>query len=91
MEWERKGGEVALRVAELLNKRGLETELHIVGNYLKRSMPNFVHRHGFISKNSKQGRDHLDQIFSESHFLILPTMADCIPVVLAEASSFGLR
>lgn len=90
MEWERKGGDIALKVAELLNKRGLKTELHIVGIYPKRGMPNFVKRHGYISKNSKKGRDQLDQLYSESHFLILPTMADCVPVVLAEASSFGL-
>ncbi|HEY9659173.1 MAG TPA: hypothetical protein V6C65_12020, partial [Allocoleopsis sp.] len=31
VDWHRKGGEKALEVAQLLNQRGIKTELHIVG------------------------------------------------------------
>jgi len=88
--WQRKGGDKALAVAHLLNKRGFRTELHIVGCTPPVQLPDFVKLHGFISKKTEEGRRHLDRLFSEAHFLILPTRADCTPVVFAEASSFGL-
>jgi len=49
-----------------------------------------VKNHGFISKKTEEGRKHLEQLFSDSHFLILPSQAECFGVVFAEASSFGL-
>ncbi|MCZ8068258.1 MAG: glycosyltransferase family 4 protein [Microcystis sp.] len=90
VDWHRKGGNKALTVAELLNKRGLRTELHIVGCTPPFSPPPFVKNHGFISKKTEEGRKHLEQLFSDSHFLILPSQAECFGVVFAEASSFGL-
>mgnify|MGYP000099017566 CR=1 FL=1 len=90
VDWHRKGGDKALAVANLLNKRGLRTELHIVGCTLSVSPPPFVINHGFISKTTEEGRNHLDKLFSEAHFLILPSRAECYGVVFAEASSFGL-
>ncbi len=90
VDWLRKGGGQALAVAELLNQRGVKTELHIVGCNAPRGLPSFVKNHGFISKRSPAGLKALDRLFSESHFLILPSLADCVPVVFAEASSFGL-
>lgn len=91
VDWERKGGPKAVRVAELLNERGLRTELHIVGcSPTLDPIPNFVKIHGFVSKRTKEGRDKLEKLFSESHFFILPTQAECFGVVFAEASSFAL-
>jgi glycosyltransferase involved in cell wall biosynthesis len=90
VDWQRKGGEQALSVASLLNQRGLRTELHIVGCQPTTHLPNFAKCHGFISKQTAEGRHFLAQLFSEVHFLILPSRADCTPVVIAEASSFGL-
>ncbi len=37
-----------------------------------------------------QGRTLIDRLFAESHFLLLPSRADCAPVVIAEAGSFGV-
>jgi glycosyltransferase involved in cell wall biosynthesis len=90
VDWDRKGGGKALAVAELLNKRGLRTELHVVGCAPPFTLPPFVKNHGFISKKTEEGRKKLDQLFSNSHFLILPSQAECYGVVFAEASSFGL-
>ncbi len=90
VEWQRKGGDVALEVAKRLNKRGLKTELHIVGCEPDVAVPDFVIRHGFISKRTDAGRAAIDKLLSESHFLILPTRAECFGIALAEASSFGL-
>jgi glycosyltransferase involved in cell wall biosynthesis len=90
VDWYRKGGDIALIVADLLNQRGIRTELHIVGCNPPIELPSFVKLHGFISKNTEEGRRSLDNLMTESHFLILPSKAECCAVVLAEASSFGL-
>lgn len=90
VDWHRKGGDKALAVAELLNKRGLKTELHVAGCNPPLNAPHFVKNHGFISKKTEEGQNFLDQLFSEAHFFILPSKAECYGVVFAEASSFGL-
>ena len=90
VEWDRKGGDKTLAVAEMLNQRGLKTELHVVGCNPPMRMPHFVKTHGFISKSNEEGRKRLDQLFSSAHFLIIPSMAECYGLVFAEASSFGL-
>jgi glycosyltransferase involved in cell wall biosynthesis len=92
VEWERKGGNVALEVTRLLNEIGIPTTLHIVG--LRKlpftEVPYYIKHHGFISKATKAGEHKLERLFAESHFLLLPTQADCTPVVFSEANSFGL-
>lgn len=86
----RKGGDLALRVAEYLNQQGLPTELHVVGCRPPGPVPDFVRLHGTVSKRTRAGRRILDRLFSEAHFLIVPSRAECYGVVYAEASSFGL-
>jgi glycosyltransferase involved in cell wall biosynthesis len=79
-----------LNVAKLLNHQGLKTELNIVGCTPPSAVPDYVKLHGFISKTTEHGRRILDKLFVDSHFLILPSRAECFGVALAEASSFGL-
>lgn len=88
--WHRKGGDVAVRTAELLHERGIKAELHVVGCGAPEPVPEWVVQHGFVSKKTESGRRKLAQLFSQSHFLILPSRAECFGVVCAEASSFGL-
>lgn len=90
VDWFRKGGDMALGIADLLNQRGMRTELSIVGCNPQISLPDFVKNHGFISKKTEEGRCFLDKLMTESHFLILPSRAECFGVVFGEASSFGL-
>ena len=92
VEWERKGGNQALEVARKLNESGIETELHVAGlNEIPvKPLPPYVINHGYISKASIEGKNKLDLLFAESHFLILPSKAEAFGVVFAEASSFGL-
>ena len=90
VDWYRKGGDIALAVADRLNQRGIRTELHIVGCKPPVSLPRFVKCHGFISKKTEEGRRFFESLMNESHFLILPSRAECFGVVFAEASSFGL-
>ncbi|GGG12431.1 glycosyltransferase family 4 protein [Pontibacter amylolyticus] len=92
VDWKRKGGDVAIKITELLNNMGLKTRLHLVGNnnIPEQSLPEYITNHGFISKASEIGRDKLTELFINSHFLLLPTKADCTPIVFSEANSFGL-
>jgi glycosyltransferase involved in cell wall biosynthesis len=90
VDWFRKGGDICLKVAEILNRRGIKTELHVAGSQPPGIMPDFVKLYGFVSKRTEAGRKLLDRLFRESHFFILPTRAECFGMVYAEASSFGL-
>lgn len=90
VDWIRKGGDTAIEVAGQLNDRGIRAELHIVGCDPPGELPDYARVHGFVSKTSRSGRHLLDDLFSQSHFLILPSRADCTPVVFPEAASFGL-
>ena len=92
VDWIRKGGNIALEVAKELNKTGLNAELTIVGcePIVNEPLPHFVSSLGYIDKSTTEGNEKINKLFAESHFLILPTLADCSPVVLAEANSFGV-
>ncbi|HEY4785258.1 MAG TPA: glycosyltransferase family 4 protein [Bacteroidales bacterium] len=92
VDWERKGGNVALEVTEQLNRLGLKTELWVVGCLPKMngSMPNFVKLYGFISKESDEGKKKIEQLLSEAHFLIVPSLAEAYGLVFCEANAYGL-
>lgn len=92
VDWFRKGGDIALEVTKQLNQAGVSTELTVVGcePVVDGSFPSYVKALGFISKTTKEGRQQIDRLLAESHFLILPSRAECFGVVLCEANSFGV-
>jgi glycosyltransferase involved in cell wall biosynthesis len=91
-EWHRKGGDTAVAIAEQLNNRGIKTKLSIVGADPGKEFRNldFVDVFGFIKKSEKKGRDLLNQLISDSHFLLLPSRADCTPIVINEMNAHGI-
>ena len=92
VEWLRKGGDVAYAVAKHLNESGLKTELTVVGCQpeIDEPLPDFVKPLGFIKKSTAAGKERLNRLILESHFLILPSIADCTPMVFSEANSLGV-
>jgi glycosyltransferase involved in cell wall biosynthesis len=90
--WQRKGGEIAVEVAKELNRRGLETELALVGSLPDNAdkLPAFIKPLGFIDKSKQKGKEQLERLFSESHFLIVPSRAEAYGIVFCEASSYGV-
>ena len=90
VDWQRKGGNTALEVATLLNETGVKTELHVVGCRPPSNSPDFVNLHGFIDRTTDKGRKKLDQLFRATHFLIYPTQADALGMVLSEAGAYGI-
>jgi glycosyltransferase involved in cell wall biosynthesis len=92
VDWPRKGGDIAFRVAEMLNESGLKTELTVVGcqPVLDKPLPNFVRSLGFISKSTQEGKETIARLLVESHFIILPTRAECYGLVFCEANAQGV-
>lgn len=91
VNWVNKGGAKALETARLLNQRGLRTRIHLVGCPPEVDvLPEWAVAHGFISKETQEGRDRIAALFASSHFLLLPTLADCLGLVLCEANAFSV-
>lgn len=91
VNWAFKGGAKALEAARLLNERGLRTRIHLVGCQPEvDDLPEWATAHGFISKQTQEGRDRIAALFASSHFLVLPTLADCLGLVLCEANAFAV-
>lgn len=87
-QWARKGGNIAVETLEELQRRGVAAELHLVGVKPGQApVRDCVIDHGFLNKNIDSQRAMLGDIMNRSHFLILPTRADCTPMVVAEANS----
>lgn len=92
VDWVRKGGNTAYQVAEKLNQSGLRTELTIVGSKppIEEPLPDFLKVLGFISKSTNEGKAQIQKLIADSHFLILPTLADCTPIAFCESNSLGV-
>lgn len=91
-DWERKGGPMALAVTEALVKNGCKTRLVIVGctprlDAVSRGRCDIV---GPLDTSSAAGYACLAEALLGSHFLILPTRADCTPLAVGEANAFGV-
>lgn len=90
--WERKGGDIASETARRLNDAGLETELIVIGYNPPgeiQELP-FIRTIGFVDTSSAEGARFIGDQLSQTHFLILPTIADCTPHVIAEVNAFGV-
>jgi glycosyltransferase involved in cell wall biosynthesis len=90
VDWERKGGETAVKTAQLLNESGIATRLKVVGCRPQAIYPPYVEFAGFIDKNGAEGQERIAAMFREADFFILPTKSEAAGVVFSEASSFGL-
>ncbi len=91
-DWRRKGGALAVRLAEELNRRGLPAELTLIGSFPdhRTRLPVYVRPLGTISKSDHGEIGLLTERMRETHFLVLPTHADSSPRVLNEANAFGI-
>jgi glycosyltransferase involved in cell wall biosynthesis len=91
VDWVRKGGDLAVEVARVLNAQGVPTELHVVGaSPSDNRSPPWLHRHGFVDKSTEAGRTLLRHLYRSAHFLIHPARAECFGVVFSEAAAHGV-
>lgn len=93
VDWERKGGNVAVEACRWLNKNGVKTTLHIVGApSLDESIKSlgFVDYIGFLNKNDKGQYERLRELISLCHCMLLPTRAECTGIAFCESTANGL-
>lgn len=89
-DWGRKGGEIAFDTVSSLRKQGYNANLTILGCHPKHlAAHNFCTIIPFIDKNIPKQQAQYFELLSKSHFLLLPTRADCTPMVIAEANAFA--
>lgn len=91
VDWERKGGDIAFETLLMLEKMNIQATLTVCGCVPPKTV---VHKRikiiPFLEKDDEgQGRE-LEKLFIQANFLLIPTRADCTPIVFCEASAFGL-
>lgn len=90
VEWDRKGGDTAVRVTGELLRRGIDATLTVVGVAPPSHSPSFVRFAGFIDKRHPAEAERYEALLKDSHFLIVPSRAEAYGLVYAEASAFGV-
>lgn len=93
VDWDRKGGGIAVDAARWLNGNDVPTTLHIVG--IKNLAPEvqalpFVDNHGNLNKNIPEENQKLVEVMRKCHCLLLPTLAECAGIAFCESCANGL-
>ncbi len=90
-DWTRKGGDVVVETLRELQSRGVAAELHLIGtNTNAFGAEKNVINHGHLNKNRRSDWSLMQKLLNDAHFLVVPTKADCTPMVVAEANSHGV-
>jgi glycosyltransferase involved in cell wall biosynthesis len=92
-DWYRKGGDTAMEVARLLHKQDRLEWMAICGSVGNPSLtvgdlP--IRVYPSLDKSRPADAKLLQDLYLASHFLVLPTRADCTPIVCCEAMASGL-
>lgn len=92
VDWNRKGGEIALDTINWLNEKGIPAQLNIVGCTPPKEFINnpYICNLGFLNKNNPNDYQKLVDTILNSDILLLPTTAECAGIVFAESSAYGL-
>lgn len=91
VDWDRKGGPLALSITEDLRRRGVAAQLDVVGcDPGFEQVPDHVTVHGFVPSGPHENSQLLRDLLRTTRFLLLPTRAECYGIVFCEASSFGV-
>lgn len=91
VDWDRKGGIIAYDTLKQLIAMGIDAKLIICG-----CVPPDGITHDsmevipFLNKNLPEHHDRFVHLLTSSHFLILPTRADCSSLVSCEANAYGM-
>lgn len=89
-DWIRKGGDRAVACLEQLQTQGRPARLTVAGR-----LPETYRRHpdiravGYLDKNRPRQARRLARLYRQADLLLLPSRADCTPMVAAEALAHG--
>ena len=93
VDWQGKGGDIAVATVRRLAALGLSVHLDIVGSQPPSNIlagdPLFT-LHGFLDKNDAAQRAKLLRLFGDAHLLLFPTQFEALGIVSAEAASFAM-
>jgi glycosyltransferase involved in cell wall biosynthesis len=92
-DWERKGGPLAIEIAQGLKAAGVaNVRLHVAGCHpeIPADASDLVQVYGFLNPKNPDDAAVLKNLFLRSHFLVVPTRAECFGLVFAEAQAFAL-
>ena len=90
-DWARKGGDIVIETVQLLNAMDIKVELTICGCELPEKYQLLPIKHiSYLDKNNPTDFETFKRLLSESHFLFLPTRAECFGLVFCEASAYGV-
>lgn len=89
-EWDRKGGALAVAALDELRARGIDARLALAG-FVPPGLRGYpgVDVVGYLDKNNPRDAQRLSRLFADAHLFVLPTRADCTPMVVAEANAHG--
>jgi glycosyltransferase involved in cell wall biosynthesis len=92
MDWKRKGGDLAVAIAERLNQSGCRTVLRLVGAVPPQAdlLPAGVTYEGKLDKTQPVQLARFEELLRGAHFLVVPSEAECYGIVFAEASAHGV-
>jgi glycosyltransferase involved in cell wall biosynthesis len=89
VDWGRKGGPMVVDTLLELRRRGIDTELTVVGTD-PGTVPDGVQVFPFLNKQQRQQRLLLRDLWLSSSFFFMPSRAEAFGVVYAEAAAHGL-
>lgn len=93
VDWERKGGRIAIEAVTWLNNNGIKSTLHIIGgknidyNSLRNKHVNYI---GMLNKNIPSEYQKITEMMAICHLMLLPTQAECTGISICESNAFGL-
>ncbi len=91
VEWERKGGAIALEALEALQASGVDAKLIVCGCTPPEGVAHPAMKViPFLNKNIPADHNRFIELLSTVHFLILPTRADCSLLVACESNAYGV-
>lgn len=92
VDWQGKRGDFAVEVTRQLTSLGIHTRLRVVGcsptSYGAGDLG--IEVLGRLRKDVTNELEQLEELYSRSHFLLVPSGAEAYGIVYAEASAFGL-
>lgn len=93
VDWNRKGGVIAVEAVRWLNQNNIPATLHIIGpdriDEATKSLP-FIDYVGFLNKNIPGQYDKFVGLLRQSHCMLLPTLAECAGIAFSESSANGI-
>lgn len=88
-DWERKGGDIAVAVTNLLREEGVDARLDVVGKNLQ-GMPSHIRSYGQLRKDNPEEWVLMDELYRASDVFVLPSRSEGSVIAPREAAAYGL-